>query len=70
MVPTRDFNGSEGLKPTVRVGVIGGGLMGKEVASAFGRWFMLNDVALIPQLVAVADLNPVALEWFRPVPTV
>lgn len=27
----------------VNVGIIGGGLMGKEVAGAFGRWFSLND---------------------------
>jgi len=54
----------------LRVGVIGGGLMGKEVASAFGRWFMLNDVPAVPELVAVADVNPRALDWFRQVSSV
>src|ERR1044072_7380085 len=33
---------SAGVK-RVGIGIIGGGLMGKEAASAFGRWFMLND---------------------------
>ena len=31
---------------TVNDGIIGGGLMGKEVASAFGRWFALNEYPL------------------------
>lgn len=54
----------------IRVGVIGAGLMGREVASAFGRWFALVDCPVRPELVAVADVNPAALEWFRQVPTV
>lgn len=55
---------------TVNVGVIGGGLMGREVASAFGRWFALQDMPVLPALTAVADLNPQALDWFRQVPGV
>ena len=58
------------MSDRVRVGVIGGGLMGREVASAFGRWFAITDCPVIPELVAVADLNPSALDWFRSVPTV
>ena len=54
----------------VNVGVIGGGLMGREVASAFGRWFVINDSNVRPRLRAVADLNPGALEWFKQVPGV
>jgi predicted dehydrogenase len=54
----------------VRVGVIGAGLMGREVASAFGRWFALLDCPVRPDLVAVCDVNERALEWFRQVPTV
>jgi predicted dehydrogenase len=54
----------------VRVGVIGAGLMGREVASAFGRWFALLDCQVRPELVAVCDVNASALEWFRQVPTV
>lgn len=54
----------------VRVGVVGAGLMGREVASAFGRWFALLDCPVRPELTAVCDVNPAALDWFRQVPTV
>ena len=54
----------------VRVAVIGAGLMGREVASAFGRWFALLDCPVRPELTAVCDINPGALDWFRQVPTV
>jgi predicted dehydrogenase len=54
----------------VRVAVIGAGLMGREVASAFGRWFALLDCPVRPELVAVCDVNAAALDWFRQVPTV
>ena len=54
----------------VRVGVIGAGLMGREVASAFGRWFALLECPVRPELVAVCDVNPSALDWFRTVPGV
>jgi predicted dehydrogenase len=56
--------------PTVRVGVIGAGLMGREVASAFGRWFALLDCPVRPELTAVCDVNAPALDWFRQVPGV
>ena len=55
---------------TVRIGVIGGGLMGREVASAFGRWFALENFPVRAELVAVCDLQPALLDWFRQVPTV
>jgi len=55
---------------TPRVAVIGAGLMGREVASAFGRWFSLLDCPVRPELVAVCDVNAAALDWFRQVPTV
>jgi predicted dehydrogenase len=61
---------SAGPAAPVRVGVIGAGLMGREVASAFGRWFALLDCPVRPELAAVCDVNPAALEWFRQVPTV
>lgn len=56
--------------PSVRVAVIGAGLMGREVASAFGRWFALLDCPIRPELVAVCDTNQTALDWFRHVPSV
>jgi predicted dehydrogenase len=54
----------------VRVGIIGGGLMGREVASALGRWFVLENFPVRADLVAVCDLVEKQREWFRQVPTV
>ena len=54
----------------VRIGVIGGGLMGRELATTCGRWLQLVDHPARPSLVAVADPNPAALDWFRQVATV
>ncbi len=58
------------MKQKMRVGIIGGGLMGREAASAFGRWFALQDFPVAAELVAVCDLQDKLLEWFRGVPTV
>lgn len=58
------------MKKSIKVGVIGGGLMGREVASAFSRWFVLGESTVKPELVAVADINQAALDWFRRVPSV
>lgn len=55
---------------TVNIGIIGGGLMGKEAASAFGRWFALNDFPVKVALTAVCDLNPEVLSWYDGVPSV
>jgi predicted dehydrogenase len=57
-------------REVMRVGIIGGGLMGREAASAFGRWFVLEDVPVRAELVAVCDLQDRLLDWFRKVPTV
>jgi predicted dehydrogenase len=54
----------------VRIGIIGGGLMGRELAAICGRWLHLVDHPVRPSVVAVADLKPAALEWFRQVPTI
>lgn len=53
----------------IGIGIIGGGLMGREMASAFGRWCALTDVEVRPELVAVADLVEPVREWFRCVPS-
>jgi len=53
-----------------RIGIIGGGLMGREVASALGRWFVLDNFPVKAELVAVCDLVEKQREWFRQVPTV
>jgi predicted dehydrogenase len=52
------------------IGVIGGGLMGRELAAAVGRWVTLEGHPVAPRLTAVADVNPGALEWFKRVDTV
>src|SRR5690349_13461973 len=54
----------------MRVGIIGGGLMGREAASAFARWFVLNDFPVRAELVAVCDLQEKLLEWFKQIPTI
>jgi predicted dehydrogenase len=54
----------------VNIGIIGGGLMGKEAASSFARWFAISDLPVRVELTAVCDLNEDVLSWYRNVPTV
>ena len=56
----------------VGIGIIGGGLMGREAAVAFQRWPALLDHPARPQLVSVCDPDPTARAWFdeRGIPTV
>ncbi|CAN5462086.1 hypothetical protein BH11ARM1_BH11ARM1_15260 [soil metagenome] len=49
----------------IRFGIIGGGLMGKEFASAAARWMHLTKPSAKPVITAVADPNPAALDWFK-----
>lgn len=55
---------------TLRLGIIGGGLMGKETASALARWCNLEDVGVNAELTAVCDLQPAVLDWFRRISSV
>ncbi len=55
---------------TVGIGIVGGGLMGREIAAAIQRWPALIDHPVAPRVVAVADINPEALEWFDHIPSV
>ena len=50
---------------TVRFGIIGGGLMGREFASAAARWAHLLDFPARPEIVAVCDTNPAIHAWYR-----
>jgi 3-hydroxyacyl-CoA dehydrogenase len=43
---------------TVNVAIVGGGLMGREIAAALQRWPALIDHPVHPQLTAVCDINP------------
>jgi predicted dehydrogenase len=54
----------------VGVGIVGGGLMGREPAAAIGRWAALEDHPVRPELVAVCDTSPEALAWFDRVDSV
>ena len=58
------------MTKTVNVAIVGGGLMGREIATALQRWPALIDHPVRPQLSAVCDINPAALDWFDQIPTV
>lgn len=49
----------------VRVGIIGGGLMGKELLAATRRWDALVDHPVRPEVTAVADPSPAVQAWFK-----
>jgi len=49
----------------VPFGLIGGGLMGREFASACARWLHLEPIGVRPQITAVCDLNPEVLAWYE-----
>jgi predicted dehydrogenase len=49
----------------VGLGLIGGGLMGRELASAAARWVHLADLGVRPRLVHVCDLDPATLAWYE-----
>jgi predicted dehydrogenase len=49
----------------VRLGLIGGGLMGRELASAAARWIHLTDLGVRPRLVHVCDVNPEVLAFYE-----
>ncbi len=53
---------------TVKFGVIGCGLMGREFASASLRWLHLDASIPRPVIVAACDLSEDNLNWFRQVP--
>ena len=49
---------------TVRFGIIGCGLMGREFASAAARWCHLAEMDVRPEIIAVCDTNPALSGWF------
>ncbi|TFD52672.1 Gfo/Idh/MocA family oxidoreductase [Cryobacterium sp. Hh7] len=55
---------------TVNIGIVGAGLMGREIAMAIQRWPALIDHPVRAQVTAVCDINPAAMEWFDQIPTV
>ena len=49
----------------VRLGLVGGGLMGRELASAAARWAHLDDIGARPELAVVCDTDPDVLRWYE-----
>jgi hypothetical protein len=49
----------------VPFGLIGGGLMGREFASAAARWLHLTEPLPTPRLAVVCDTNPEVLAWYE-----
>ena len=54
----------------LRLGIVGGGLMGREMASALSRWCALSDIQVGCELTAICDLQPSVRDWFRRISTV
>jgi len=50
---------------TIRFGIIGCGLMGREFASAVGRWCHLPEMDVRPEIVAVCNRSLGRTEWYR-----
>lgn len=49
---------------TIKFGIIGCGLMGKEFAGAVGRWSHLEDTCIKPEIVAVCATKQSSMDWF------
>jgi predicted dehydrogenase len=50
---------------TIRFGLIGCGLMGREFASAAARWCHLLDFEVRPEIVALCNRSPGPFQWFK-----
>ncbi len=50
---------------TIKFGIIGCGLMGREFASASARWCHLLDIDAKPEIVAISDVNEKIFEWYK-----
>ncbi len=53
------------MSAPVRIGVVGGGLMGKELLALTRRWDALVDHPARPEVVALADPAPGVQDWWR-----
>ena len=49
----------------IRIGIIGLGLIGRELASATARWNHLLDLDFAPRITAICDLDPARFAWFE-----
>jgi predicted dehydrogenase len=50
---------------TIGIGIIGAGLMGRELASAVARWVHLGAPAVRPEVVHVCDVAAPVLAWYE-----
>lgn len=50
---------------TIRFGIVGCGLMGREFASATARWCHLTDLDVRPEIVAICNRSPGPFAWFQ-----
>jgi predicted dehydrogenase len=50
---------------TIRFGIIGCGLMGREFASAAARWCHLLEIGVRPEITAICDKNAELYTWYR-----
>jgi predicted dehydrogenase len=48
----------------IGLGIIGCGLMGRELASAAARWCHLTEMDIRPEIVAICDANPAVFPWY------
>ncbi len=55
---------------SLNLGIIGAGLMGREVAAAAARGFVLEGFPVKLNVIAVSDIDPERLDWFTRVPGV
>ncbi|HEX7187611.1 MAG TPA: Gfo/Idh/MocA family oxidoreductase [Actinomycetes bacterium] len=53
------------MSTPVRIGVVGGGLMGKELLALTRRWDALLDHPARPEVVALADPAAAVQQWWR-----
>lgn len=53
------------MSAPVRIGVVGGGLMGKELLALTRRWDALANHPVRPEVVALADPAPPVQQWWR-----
>ncbi len=51
-------------KRSIRFGIIGLGLMGREFASAAARWMHLLELDFEPVITGICDTNPVLFDWY------
>jgi predicted dehydrogenase len=51
-------------KKTIRFGIIGLGLMGREFGSAVGRWMHLLNLDFVPRVTGICDTNVALFDWW------